>query len=204
MAAESSFLGLDSTAWTALGTLTALAIAVGGIILPWLHRKLQKPSLILDFANASKLSSSLNGVSFWVRIPVTNLKAGTVAENVEVFLVSADSNDPATKESLLTFVPMRLLWSHTQTATCDRIPCATYKLLDVGVLYPLGMPRVTMDGPFWKFAGEVKADNEIVPRSNIRARVILSADEIVSSRIDFELVFGLDQNAHRTVQIRSV
>ena len=197
-----SFLGLDATAWTALGTLSALAIAVGGAIAAplsgWISRKWFGPKLSLRIEDAVRFSSSLdNGNSFWIRIPVQNERPSSAAEKVEVFLERATVISDHGREPLDHFLPMRLTWTYTNNgAVCDRITGETYKLIDVGVLLPKGVCETNgsqttlVAPPIWRFTGEVFAHAPTaLPFGSIEVSVIISAEHVAPRRQLFRIVF---------------
>lgn len=191
--AESTFLGLSETAWVGISTITALAIAVGGIVWPWYKQQRFAPRISLDLGRAMTFSTQV-GNGFWVRVPVTNDPDRDTAENVEVFLESV-ANDDGTLED---FVPMRLTWSHTSTASCDRIPGGTYRLVDLGVLTARGSVErregdiLAIQAPTFEFCGEVppRAPKPLaIDGVRLKVSLILSNDHSDPRRQLLQIIF---------------
>jgi hypothetical protein len=70
----------------------------------------------------------------YLRVPVSNRKGRKAATEVEVFLESIQEQAAGRRVQLPTYLPLRLLWCHGDSAVCDRIAGGAYRLLDLGSL----------------------------------------------------------------------
>jgi hypothetical protein len=133
MIADSTFLWLDATAWTALATIVAAALGLYGAFWsnfwPWLR----KPVLELGFDRFSEYSELIGNV-WWLRLPVSNRASRRSAQNVEVFLESIREEYVQHPLQIPKFLPIRLIWAHGGGPVCDRIAGGAYRLLDLGQL----------------------------------------------------------------------
>src|SRR5262245_14712976 len=119
LCSDSPFLYLDATAWTALATIVALALGLYGIFGAPLIAWIRKPILRLEVERLEEHSElSTDPLIFALRVPVSNRKGRRAGTEVEVFLESIQGQD-AGRQVRATFLPVRLLWSHGDSAVCD-------------------------------------------------------------------------------------
>lgn len=155
--AETTPLGLDKTWWTAIGTLLALAIALGGAFIPAIVRYLRRPKLRIEYERCSEFSSTVND-KYWLRIPISN-SGLEEAKNVEVFLEEFSKLSSEKTERISGIVPMRIKWCNTNNPSHPSIPQKSFRLLDLGSvdlnsktktegdeLQVLGFPSFTLGG----------------------------------------------------------
>jgi hypothetical protein len=131
--ADSTFLNLDSTAWTALATIVALVLGVYGIFGPPIGAWIRKPRLRLEIGKLAD-HSELIGDVFMLRIPVSNEKGCRAAKEIEVFLESIVEEHVDHPIHVPKYLPLRLLWCHGQGPICDHIAGGAFRLLDLGQL----------------------------------------------------------------------
>lgn len=130
---DSTFLCLDSTAWTALATIVALILGLYGISGPPLRAWIRKPKLRLEIGKLAE-HSELVGDVFVLRIPVSNQRGRRAAKEVEVFLESIGEEHVEHPLQLPKYLPLRLLWCHGESPICDHVAGGAYRLLDLGRL----------------------------------------------------------------------
>ena len=133
MTIDSSFLGLDATAWTALATIVALLLGLWSIFGAPIVSFVRRPSLSLDWHKCFMHSERVED-AYWVRVPVMNRWWVKAAANVEVFLEAVEelhSNHPLV---LPRYLPIRIRWTHGSASICDRIAPGSYRLLDLATL----------------------------------------------------------------------
>ncbi len=133
MIADSTFLWLDATAWTALATIVAAALGLYGAFWTSFWPWVRKPTLELGFNRLSEFSEPIGDV-WWLRLPVSNGAGRRSAQNVEVFLESIREEYVQHPLQIPTFLPIRLMWAHGGGPVCDRIAGGAYRLLDLGQL----------------------------------------------------------------------
>lgn len=160
--AESTPLGLDSTWWTALGTLVALLVALGGAFFPALAKRLRKPSLSLQISRAKEFSSTIDN-AYWLRVPVANAEHKDEAKNVEVFLEAFVTITDGGRSPTVGFVPMRLKWCNTDQPSCPSIPAGSFRLLDLGAIETQARVQkqsgtLLVNFPEFRLAGEQSVD----------------------------------------------
>lgn len=191
MLADSSFLWLDSTAWTALGTLAALAIALG--FLDWIRTWFRKPVLSFQVDKSEDHSSIINNI-YWIRVPIYNKKSKRTAQNVEVFLESAAKISNGGSEIIKGFVPMRLRWSNTEAPWCDRIPPDSFRLLNIGFVELKGQAADEGESkiisfPTFTFAGEIHTEaHSPLALGGFELSLSITADDISPKPIKIRVI----------------
>ena len=126
---------LDATAWTAIATIVVGILGLYGAFWKPLASWIWKPILRLEverLADHSDLSHDRR--MFVLHIPVSNRARRRAATDIEVFLESIQRQHADRRFELPTYLPVRLLWCHGQSAICDRIAGGAYRLLDLGYI----------------------------------------------------------------------
>jgi len=126
----------DPSTWAAIiATLLGLYGAFWIPLIQWLRR----PKLKIEFDRIANFSEPSDHAWF-LRVSVINdaSRIGRIyrssAQNVEVFLESIAAQDNDGVLELPAYFPIRLVWTHLDSPTCDRIVGGGYRLLDFGNL----------------------------------------------------------------------
>ena len=130
---SSNFLGLDSTAWTAIATIVALMLGLYGVFGKALIARIWRPQLRLEVDMLAEYSELIDDV-FVLRVSVSNQGGRSAAKQVEVFLERIREEHVKYPLQLPKYLPVRLLWCHGTGAICDRIAGGAQRLLDFGQL----------------------------------------------------------------------
>jgi hypothetical protein len=180
-----TFWGWDAETWTAIGTVgatvVALSLAILGagrkLIRDW-RRKPRLTMLIKDVNVHSELISVDDRACWQLRLPVTNRFRGDPATNVEVFLSLVVKEPKDESFTPRTYLPVRLLWSHTDGPLCERIPAGVYRLLNFGKLWLSGGPSLTFDTE----VPNVNQDLEL-PAGAYFLEIIIAADTVTTRHL---------------------
>jgi len=180
---ESYFLGIATTAWTAIACFVALFVGILAIFQQQIVNLAISPQLSLQASKAINFSSWVKKEIF-IRIPVANagecLFSRFSASNVEVFLESISEPNTDHPFEIPQFLPIRLLWCHSNPSSpvCDRLAYGSTRLLDLGKI------------SFWTPDGGVSTDEALYAHFGNRSPVRFEFATEVPTREGCSLTVG--------------
>ncbi len=177
---------------TALGVITALAIALGGAFFPKWSKYCARPKLDILYTRVAEFSSTVNG-AYWLRVPIYN-DGKSEAKNVEIFLEGFAKVSTTNVEPVFGTVPMRLLWCHTEQPSCPSIPAKSFRLLHLGSVGTQASTSVhgdtfTISFPAFELGGEVPtAAHSPLALGSFEIAATISADGVPSELLRFRVI----------------